>query len=516
VPARDLIPFAGGRTIYAPIPDDAEGILVHTNARDESAFDLYRIAVPDGRPPVLLATNPGDVARWGVDRGGRLLWRQRTVGPRERAIEVFIGDHWAPGFVLGPDDALEVLGPAAEPFMAWALSNRFRECAGLVKLHLRTGEEEVYHREDGVDVDGALLDPATGEPLAAWAWPDHQKLAVFDDGLRHDLDPLTTAGPAQVRIRSIDREKRRLVVSVQTEASGTDTFLLDRNAGSRTLLSGSVWSRHLDTLSATRPIRLAARDGLTLHGYLTLPKGYAPSQLPTVVSVHGGPWVRDYLDMGLEDQFLANRGYAVLKINYRGSAGYGRAFQRAGNKEFGGKIDDDIVDGVRWLVDRGVADPKRVAIMGASFGGYVTLSALLRYPDVFAAGVAVSAPSHLPSLLEDFPKAWTNEMWQWARFAGDLGDREDLQRMEERSPLNRASRMNRPLLIVYGANDVRTPRDQAGRLIAELRRHGKEFKFLILMSEGHSFQRASSRAAYFRAVEDFLAEHLGGRKSAAN
>jgi dipeptidyl aminopeptidase/acylaminoacyl peptidase len=257
-------------------------------------------------------------------------------------------------------------------------------------------------------------------------------------------------------------------------------------------------------------VRFAARDGLALHGYLTVPPG-VEAPLPLVVKVHGGPWLRDVWGYDAVTQFLANRGYAVLEVNYRGSSGYGRSFLQAGRGQLARAMHDDVVDAVRFAVAEGVADPERVAIYGRSFGGYEALVGLAFTPDVFAAGVSIVGFADVASLIEDFPPYWKHWTYLWRDFAGDPADPAQRAEMDARSPLGHVDAIASPLLVAQGANDVRVLRDQSDRLVAALRERGRDVRYLVFDDEGHAIQRWQNQVVLNRAVEDFLAEHLGGR-----
>jgi dipeptidyl aminopeptidase/acylaminoacyl peptidase len=274
-----------------------------------------------------------------------------------------------------------------------------------------------------------------------------------------------------------------------------------------------------ESLAPMRPVTIASRDGLQLSGYLTLPRGAEPKNLPTVLLVHGGPWMRsNWGDPFRSDdasyaQFLANRGYAVLEVDFRGSTGYGRSFLAAGIGEFGGKMQDDLLDAVHWAVETGTSDPKRIAVMGWSYGGYAALVGLTTTPDVFACGISLGGPTDLASLIESFPPYWTVDLSMWHDYVGDPAIPDDRKEMTLKSPLSHADKLERPVLIVQGENDVRVRPDQAQRMVEALRRAGRPVDYLKIPQMGHGMGYWVHRMTILRRTETFLHGCLGGRAS---
>jgi dipeptidyl aminopeptidase/acylaminoacyl peptidase len=262
-----------------------------------------------------------------------------------------------------------------------------------------------------------------------------------------------------------------------------------------------------------KPISFKSRDNLNIHGYLTVPKGTSGENLPMVLLVHGGPWNRDRWGYNPMVQFLANRGYAVLQINFRGSSGYGHNFLEAGADEWAGKMHNDLIDGVRWAIDEGVANPEKIAIMGSSYGGYAALVGLAFTPERFACGVDVFGPSNLVTLLESSPKYWKFGMSMMYRHIGNPNNPEDRRTMEAKSPLFHVDKITKPLLIVQGGKDVRVTVKESEQIVAAVRKAGKDVKYIFFDNEGHGIRSWSNMLHYLSKLESFLAKHLGGRKS---
>jgi dipeptidyl aminopeptidase/acylaminoacyl peptidase len=263
------------------------------------------------------------------------------------------------------------------------------------------------------------------------------------------------------------------------------------------------------TLSNMEPVSFAARDGLELHGYLTLPPGASPLGLPMVLNVHGGPWARDMWGYDPEAQWLANRGYACLQVNFRGSTGYGKDFVNAGDREWGAKMHDDLVDAVRWAVEESIADPEKVAIFGGSYGGYAALAGAAFTPEVFRCAVDIVGPSNLITLIQSIPPYWSTLR---STFTGRVGDPDtEPEFLESRSPLFYVDDIGIPILIAQGANDPRVKQQESEQIVAALREKGLDHEYLLFEDEGHGFARPENRLEFYAAAEEFLSRHLGGR-----
>ncbi len=290
------------------------------------------------------------------------------------------------------------------------------------------------------------------------------------------------------------------------------TYLYDRATGEVELLYRPRPNLPTEHLARMQPVRYTARDGVEIPAYLTVPQGVEPRNLAVVIHPHGGPWARDFWGYDPTAQFLANRGYAVLQPNFRGSAGFGKRFLNLGNEEWGtGSMQHDITDGVRWLIEQGIADPARVGIYGGSYGGYATLAGVAFTPELYAAAVPFVAPSNLFTLIRSFPPYWQPLIRLWHRRVGNPDDPAHEQRLREQSPLFAAERIRTPLLVVHGANDPRVTQHEADQIVVALRERAINVEYLVAPDEGHGFARRENRIAMFAAMERFLAEHLGGR-----
>jgi dipeptidyl aminopeptidase/acylaminoacyl peptidase len=357
-----------------------------------------------------------------------------------------------------------------------------------------------------------VISDLTGELLGAVYLRDRVVMHAFDERLARDWEAIRALHPGDPRITGQDADETAWIVAFDDDRDPGATYLFDRESGEAELLHRTRPWLDPATLAPMRPVKIRSRDGLTLHSYLTVPVGAEPKGLPMVLVVHGGPWSRDAWGYDAEAQFLANRGYAVLQVNYRGSTGFGKAFTHAAEREFAGKMHDDLVDAVEWAVAEGVADPARVAIYGGSYGGYAALVGATFTPDLFAAVISYVGPSSLVTLIRSFPPYWRPFLESsWYRYVGDPDDPEELPDLEARSPLNRVDAIVAPLLVIQGANDPRVTKVESDQIVAALRERGVEVEYIVKDDEGHGFVRPENRLDAYGAIERFLARHLGGR-----
>ncbi len=508
----DITPLENTRVaIQQIIENDPAHILVIHNGRDKAVFDLYRLNLNSGQM-TMLYENTERVTQLVTDRQGRLRARVRQDG-EQRYLELPEQDsrHWRIFTRWRQDDDVQVLKFNRAGDALYMLSNRGRDKVALVRLDIATAKQTVVYAHPDVDVSFAQLDRHSLVPVLAYIYPDYPQVKALGPGLRDVLDSFRKDGPAGIYVSSVDDAQQWLTLDVNNDRE-VAFYLYDRRSGQATLLGKDASHTFSDALATMKPVRFRARDGLSLHGYLTLP--VTPARpLPMVLLVHGGPFARTVWQYNREVQFLANRGYAVLQVNYRGSSGYGRGFMEQAIGEFAGKMHDDLIDAVNWAVEEGIADRKRIAIMGRSYGGYATLVGLTMTPEVFACGIDIVGPADLETLDKHFPAYWKPFMHRWRKYAGNPDNAEDRARMRAQSPLYFADRVERPLLVIQGANDVRVKQDQSDRMVAALRAAGKTVNYRVIRDEGHRIRHWKNRLREYRATEDFLAACLGGRSS---
>ena len=511
----DVTPFEKTTSHISRVIDGGSEIVVTSNRRDKKVFDPYILDLSTGKF-TLITTNPGNVAYWGMDREGMLRGRVMVEGEQSLLQVPNSADFssWKTTAKWSRFDSVHAVELAEGGKWAWALSNRGRDKQALVKLDLATGDEAVVYEVPEVDVDRVLISRKTQRPLLAYSMPNYPRLEVYDAAMKQQLQKLAGSQPASMVVTSIDNAESTYTVSVAT-AKGSKSYLIS-GAAESLLLGENSLSRLANLLSTSKPISYTSRDGLQIHGYLTLPEGTAGKNLPMVLYVHGGPWARDRWGnegQGKVSQMMANRGYAVLQVNYRGSSGYGRAFQEKAIGEFAGKMHDDLIDGVNWAVKTGVADPAKMAIYGGSYGGYAAMVGATFTPDVFACAVNIVGVTSLARLLETAPPYWELGLPWWYRFVGDPAKPADRAIMDAKSPVFHAAKATKPILILHGVNDPRVKLEQSELMVAALQKAGKQVDYVTFKGDGHGNFKWNNNMTLFRKTEDFLAKCLGGRSS---
>jgi dipeptidyl aminopeptidase/acylaminoacyl peptidase len=527
---RDLTPFRGVRAQNILLDlRHPRFVLIGLNLRDRQAFDMYRVDLETGAI-TLEATNPGDVLTWTTDRNfviraatafdgktGQTVirvrdavdkpWRDLVVMPFERAL--FNGEVVEGSLIAGftSDNKSLIIHSALHS-----------DKGQLVEVDLQSGKElRILAQDPDSDVadsplgnkPNVLRDPKTGAIQAAEFYRTESHWVFLDPKVKTDFALISKSVPGQVNLISRDQEDKKWIIAARRSDAPAVYYLFDRGSGKITKLYDEHPTLSRSTLAPKKPIIIKSRDGLELISYLTTPPGVEAKQLPLVLLIHGGPWFRDYAEFDPEVQLLANRGYAVLQVNYRGSTGLGLKFFNAGTNEWGRGTQRDLYDAVQWAIDQGIADPRRVAAMGWSGGGFGTLLCLEQRPDLFACGVDGVGPAELATLYRSFPSYWSNILMRWRRRGGDFDHNEKLNR--EVSPLYHVDKIRAPLLIGQGKNDPRVTIANVNGMVAALRRAKREVTYVVYPDEGHGFARPENNFDFYGRVEEFLARHLGGR-----
>jgi dipeptidyl aminopeptidase/acylaminoacyl peptidase len=509
---QDLTPFPGVRVgVVDDLRDDEDHLLISMNKRDARVFDVFRLNTRTGAME-LVAENPGSVSDWVTDHDGKVRAAVQTDGVNTELLYRATEDE--PFKKVLVTDFRESVSPLFFTFdnkELYAASNLGRDKTAVVRLDPATGKElELIFEHPEVDT-GALLASDKRKVITAAAFTrDRQEYHFFDEWRRDLQKKLEEKLPGvEVALSSMNLDEDKFIVRSHSDRTrGAFWFYDSKTDELRKLADVSPWLDE-NQMAAMKPVRVTARDGLVLPGYLTLPPGVEPKNLPAVMLVHGGPWARD--DWGFDGgaQFLANRGYAVLQINFRGSTGYGRGFWEKGFKQWGKTMQDDVTDAARWLVSEGIADPKRIAIYGGSYGGYAALAGMAFTPEVYAAGISFVGPSNLFTLLETVPPYWEPMRKMNYEMIGDPVKDKDL--LTAASPLFSADKIQSPLLIAQGANDPRVKKAESDQIVEALKKRGVDVPYIVRENEGHGFANEENRMYFYRAVERFLAKHLGGR-----
>ena len=513
---KDLTPFP---KVQAQIVDDLEDnpaeVLVGLNKRNPQIFDVYRLNINTGEM-IIVAENPGNISRWRTDWDGHVRATVATDGVNNtllyRATEA---DAFMP---LVTTDFKESITPLRFTFdnkSLYVASNIGRDKILIAKYDPETKSEiEQIFSHTNVDAQTLLYSRKrkviTGVSFVTW------KLQYeFFDKEREDLQrELEQRLPGyEVRVTGFNRAEDKCLVRTFSDRSLGAYYFYDLETKEfRKLADVSPWLDE-NELAEMKPIEYESRDGMTIHGYLTLPKNTEAKNLPVVVNPHGGPWYRDSWSYNPEVQFLANRGYAVLQMNFRGSTGYGRKFWEASFKQWGRAMQNDITDGVQYLIGQGIADPKHIGIYGGSYGGYATLAALVFTPDVYACGVDYVGVSNLFTFMESIPTYWKPYLEQLYAMVGD--PETDKEMLRAASPVFHVDKIRVPLLIAQGANDPRVNKNESDQMVAALKAKGIEVPYIVKDNEGHGFYNEENRFDFYRAMEQFLGKHLGGRVETA-
>jgi dipeptidyl aminopeptidase/acylaminoacyl peptidase len=509
---RDLTPFDG---VQARLLEESKRfpgeILIELNKRDPRLHDVYQLDLTTGKLE-LVAQNPGSVAGWVADEN--LTVRAALAATPEGGFDLLFRereeDDWRKLLSWSPEDALSSgpVGLSGDDKRMFLRDSREANAARLVELHLSTERIDVLAEDPQYDVADVLIHPDTREPQAVAFMRARTEWTVLDENVREDFAAVQEHCPGDFAIVSRDRADENWLVGFNVDAGPVSYYAYNRNTRDGTHLFDDRPDLSGYTLSSMRAISFTARDGLEIHGYLTLPPGDSEN-LPMVMNVHGGPWARDTWGYDPEAQWLANRGYACLQVNFRGSIGYGKKFLNAGNKEWGGRMHDDLVDAVHWAVERGIADSEKVAIYGGSYGGYAALVGAAFTPDLFRCAVDVVGPSNLITLIRTIPPYWSTLLSTFHERVGNPDTEEEF--LKSRSPLFYVHRIKIPLLIAQGANDPRVKQSEAEQIVTALREKGIDYEYLLFADEGHGFARPENRLKFYAAAERFLAEHLGGR-----
>lgn len=510
---RDLTPFSGIHTeVVAYEYDYPNEILVAMNIDDSKLFDIYRIFLDSGA--VKLDTrNPGDVHDWVADNNlqVRVAHAYLPDGGTVTRIRDDNKSEWRTLLTCKPEDAISsgtVVAFSPDNQSAYALTAIDHNTAELIAIDTTTGVRSSIAKDARYDVNGILADPNTHKLQAATVQRERLHWIPLDDSIRPDFKQIEKAVGPTFQIASRTRNDRQWILASHRDTRPTEYHLYDRDTKKTRFLFTTLPRLKNYALVPMKPIQFQARDGLLLEGYLTLPGGRPAKNLPTVIYVHGGPWTRDTWEFNPAVQWMANRGYAVLQVNYRGSTGYGKAHLAAGDKEWGGKMQEDLIDAKRWLVGQGIANPDKVALYGGSYGGYATLAGLAFTPEEFCCGIDVVGPSNLVTLLSSFPPYWSPAQALFNSRIGNIETEQELLR--ERSPLFKADQINKPLLIAHGANDPRVKQQEADQIVSVMRQNKQSVQYLLFPDEGHGFARPDNRRRFIAAAELFLATNLGG------
>lgn len=509
---KDLTPFPAVKVGIVDGMDDFDDLLlIQMNKNNPEYFDVYRLTLSTGNLEEV-AKNPGNITGWVTDHEGKiraavttdgintsLLYRQNEKDEFKTILTTNFKESCSPLFFTFDNKEM------------YCSSNIGRDKAAIVRIDPTTGKElEVLFESPNADVSG-LRYSHKRKVLTRIVWEEARNQQKFLDAETEQLYTFLQAELPnyEVYITSMSKDEQKMLIRTYSDRSMGAYYFYDKaNKQLQKMHEVSPWLNEND-MSEMTPIQYTSRDGLTINGYLSLPKGVEAKNLPVVINPHGGPWARDSWGFNPEIQFLNNRGYAVLQMNFRGSTGFGRAFWEASFKKWGREMQNDITDGVKWLVNQGIADPKRVAIYGASYGGYATLAGITLTPELYTCAVDYVGVSNMFTFMGTIPPYWKPYLEMMTEMVGDPVA--DSVMLAEVSPVYHVDKIQCPLFIAQGANDPRVKKSESDQIVEALKNRGIEVQYMVKDNEGHGFRNEENQFDFYGAMEKFLAQHLGGR-----
>lgn len=518
--AIDLTPYDGIRgTFIASSQRQPNNYLIGINNRDPSWHDVYRVDVLTGERELIEENNEFSGFVADLDLELRLAIKPAEDGGQIVHKRGEDGD-WVEFFKISNEDALTSgpVGFLADGKHFLMIDSAGRDKGALVRVNIETDERDIIAEGKLADISSILTDPKTNEPLAYAVNYKKSTWTALSDSVADDIDKLQSTLSGSISIVSQTNDNNLWAVASNSASKPLTYYAFDREDGAIDELFTARPDLEETPLVEMHPVSITSRDGLELVSYLTLPKhtdtdgdGRPSEPVPMVLNVHGGPWARDSYGYNAWHQWLANRGFAVLSVNYRGSTGFGKAFVNAGDREWAAAMHDDLLDAVDWAVESGVTTRDKVAIAGGSYGGYATLVGLTFTPDVFACGVDIVGPSSLVTLINSIPPYWKPAMAMFKQRVGDVTTEEGRQFLRSRSPLQKVDQISKPLLIGQGANDPRVKQPEADQIVAAMEQNELPVTYVLYPDEGHGFARPENRESFYAIMETFLSDCLGGR-----
>ncbi len=506
---KDLTPYEG----VAVLPLDnlknvKDEILVTMNKEDATVFDVYKLNIKTGETH-LVAKNPGSIQSWISDSNGEIRMAVESDGYEGNVLyRETEKDEFKPFITIEAGDTVSPIAFSQDNQFIYALSDKGRDKIQLVKYDL-DGKEEVILSNPNVDISNALYSSSKDKLLYSAYITDKVHYEFFDDEFEAVFNKMKDklgVDESELGINDYNKEMTKFIVSVGSDTVFGKYYYYDSETDTVTQLAElSPWLDEAN-MAQMHSISYKSRDGLTIHGYLTLPKNKKAENLPMVVIPHGGPWARDVWGFNPEVQLLANRGYAVLQMNFRSSTGYGKEFVDAGNKQWGLKIQDDITDGVQWAIDQGIANPEKIGIYGASFGGYATLAGITFTPDLYAAAVDYVGVSNIFTLLDTVPPYWETMLNMFHIRVGH--PEKDKELLKSVSPVFHADKIKTPLFVAQGANDPRVNKQESDQIVEALKKRGVDVEYMVKENEGHGFMNEENKIEFYNAMTEFLDKHL--------
>ena len=514
--ARNLTDVKGIRAVIYSVPrSEPDAIYVGLNDRDAAWHDLYKVKISTGER-TLMRKNTERITAYYFDLKDQLRLATRSAENGDTEVLRVDADKFTKVYSCNVFESCGPIRYHKDGQRVYFLTNTGGD-ADLIRLVLfnpTTSKEELVESDPmkRVDFGNAVFSEVSDELVATVYEDERERIYWKDKAFEADYKNLQKQLPGkEIGFGSSTKDEKLYIIVANADTDPGSVYLYDRGTKKLTLQYQAREKLNRAWLAPMKPVKYPSSDGLEVPAFLTLPKGVEPKNLPAVIVPHGGPWYRDSWGYNSFAQFLANRGYAVLQPNFRGSTGYGKKFIDAGNKQWGNKMQDDVTWGAKYLIAQGIADPKRVGIMGGSYGGYATLAGVAFTPDVYAAGVSIVGPSNLITLLESIPPYWEPIRKLFYERMGDPNTPEGKAQLLRQSPLTAADKIKTPLLVIQGANDPRVTKRESDQIVIALRDRGFPVEYLVAPDEGHGFARPVNNMAMFASAEKFLAKYLGGR-----
>lgn len=506
---KGLTVFEKVRTELIDDLKDVDGeVIVGLNKRNPQVFDPFRLNVLTGEM-TQLAENPGNIVGWMTDHNGKLRLATTSDGVNQTILyRETEQEQFKPILTTSFKEAMSPYLFTFDNTMLISGSNLGRDKTALVIFDPKVGKEkEVLFETQEADIDGVNYSRKDKKLLSVTWTTDLEKEHFFDSEAESMKKKLQEKLPGyQVAIGSESKAEDKFMIRTRSDKSRGTYYLYEKSSEKLTKLADlTPWLKEND-LCDMKPISYKSRDGLTIQGYLTLPKGYQAKNLPVVINPHGGPWARDYWGFNPEVQFLANNGYAVLQMNFRGSTGFGKAFWEASFKQWGRTMQDDISDGVKWLTDQGIADPKRVAIYGGSYGGYATLAGLTLTPDLYTVGIDYVGVANMFTFMKTIPPYWKPMLDMFYEMVGN--PKSDSLMLAQVSPVFLVDKIKAPIFVAQGANDPRVNKNESDQIVKALKARNIEVEYMVKDNEGHGFHNEENRFDFYRSMLAFLDKHL--------
>jgi dipeptidyl aminopeptidase/acylaminoacyl peptidase len=517
---KDLTPFEDIQvSVIETNKNFPNEVIFSMNKENPEVHDMYHLNLKSSELK-LIAKNPGSAIDWIIDPHFKV--RGAIVAKSDGGFDLMVRDSsdtdWKILISWNAEDGLSSAPNFISPptFFSkdgkyiYLMDSRGVNAGRFVRIEITTGNIDVVAEDPHYDVSKYILIHPDNYEIQAIAFEKARlEWTILDESIKDDFDVISKLSHGDFVIVSRDSADETWLVSFEKDNGSVSYYIYDRKTKKGMRLFNKRPELDKYTLAEMLPISFTSRDGLTIHGYITYPPGKEKKNLPLVLEVHGGPWARNSWEYDPQAQWLANRGYACLQVNFRGSTGYGKDFLNAGNKEWGGKAQDDLVDGVHWAIKKGIADPERVAIYGSSYGGYAALAGATFTPELFCCAVDICGPSNLITFIEAIPSWYSTLLATIYKRVGNPDMEKEF--LKSRSPLFKADQIKIPILIAQGANDPRVKQKESEQIIEVLEKNGIDYEYMLFPDEGHGLRKPENRLKFYATAEKFLAKHLGGR-----